>query len=579
MAFINEYVYSDFNEYNLDWLIKTCKDLVTQWAAVQQEWSDTEAAWEDMKNYINNYFDNLDVSQEISDKINAMVADGTFQAIVAPFFAEAIGEVPDIVSDWIADNLLQETGYVIDKSLTTANAAADAKSTGDNLRDTYENFTEDGDYIRTINIDANKIWDTGSGNKASLSGWYSSSELIPISGKYFYVSEIGYPINITMYDENKTYITYVIARDLATYTGLSFQGISANCKYIGLTVNTSGTPITEIKIRAIKQKPVYQYPFVHGDGCFVLQNHFISNNSISSNNDYDVIIFPVEAGEEWYANTRFAENFNCRRFPGASTGAATYTNIDYLSRIYTIPADSKQCLCNIRHAEYHGSSSQYSDVFMKVTQPRKILAIGDSLTFLDGTTGGHDGATRFLGWQKILEASGYKIESKGYNGATYATGVTGVDSIYTKVVTDGLTVSGYDTIILFGGTNDCLYSVPIGTRKDDYNDHSFDSSTFNGALSGIIYYIRQNNPTCKIILCSCIKSEASQRTFTHAKAYVDEIEYNSEFWSCFYNDMFRTFNVSPYTDSFNEFYYDNTHPNKEGMRRIGELMLKAVEDC
>ena len=129
---INKYPYTDFNEYNLDWCIKRIRDLTDEWAATHTEWESVEAAWEDYKHY----FDNLDVQDEINVKINKMIADGTFSAIVEPFFQEAIGDVPQIVSDWIDDNLMQETGYVIDASLTTANAAADAKAAGDLITDT-----------------------------------------------------------------------------------------------------------------------------------------------------------------------------------------------------------------------------------------------------------------------------------------------------------------------------------------------------------------------------------------------------------------------------------------------------------
>ena len=73
---INKYPYTDFNEYNMDWIIKTVKDLTVQWAETHQEWSDVKTEWENYKNYIDNYFDNLDLSQEVSDKIDQMAADG-----------------------------------------------------------------------------------------------------------------------------------------------------------------------------------------------------------------------------------------------------------------------------------------------------------------------------------------------------------------------------------------------------------------------------------------------------------------------------------------------------------------------
>lgn len=127
---INEYPYTDFNEYNMDWIIKTVKDLTVEWAATKTEWTDMKTELEALKLYITNYFDNLDVDQEISDKIDEMVADGTFLDIIRSTVTTEAGAV---TSAWIADNLLQETGYVLDKSLTVEDAAADAKAAGDRI--------------------------------------------------------------------------------------------------------------------------------------------------------------------------------------------------------------------------------------------------------------------------------------------------------------------------------------------------------------------------------------------------------------------------------------------------------------
>lgn len=63
-------------------------------------------------------------------------------AETAKEYAENIADpVSGIVADWINENLSQETGYVIDNSLTTANAAAGAKKVGDELTDVKNDLT------------------------------------------------------------------------------------------------------------------------------------------------------------------------------------------------------------------------------------------------------------------------------------------------------------------------------------------------------------------------------------------------------------------------------------------------------
>lgn len=571
--FDRKYPYTTMQEYNLDWILERIRTLTDEWKETHDEWEDVKTEWESYKHY----FDTLDVQDEINNKINEMIADGTFDEIVAPFFADAIGEVPEIVTNWINDNLSQQAGYVVDASLTIVGASADAKAVGSQIRDIVFNFSENNRDIITHDIDVNKVWETTTGNKINFNDRISSHELIPISEPTLFISSCGYPVTIVCYDENKQYLTYVIARDLATFTGSVFQGTSLATKYIGLNVNTNGNVLNEISIHALTGQDVVKSPFISGDNYLYLQNKIIQNGTLSTNSNYDVVLLPCKEGDKFYINSRGQHNFSSYKYPSTFLSEASYTNIERLSRIYTMPSDTNFTMFNIPHASTHGG--EMSRVVSKITKNEKILAIGGSYTWLDNSTGGYDGSTLFLGWQKILEEDGFEIESAGYNGYTYATGVSGVGSMYTEIVTNNYDVSNYDIIILFGGSNDILYNVPLGTRKTSYNDHSFDSDTFNGALGGIIYYIRQNNPSCKIILCSPIKSEASSRDYNNSEKYIEEISYNSSFWSCYYNDLFRTFNTSPYTNNFSDFYYDNTHPNKSGMERLGELMLKAVKNC
>ena len=84
--FYNKYPYTDFHELNLDWVIERVKKLTEDWAATSQEWDSTEQAWNDLHDYVMNYFNNLDVQDEINNKLDQMYANGQFDAILLPFF-------------------------------------------------------------------------------------------------------------------------------------------------------------------------------------------------------------------------------------------------------------------------------------------------------------------------------------------------------------------------------------------------------------------------------------------------------------------------------------------------------------
>lgn len=157
---IHEYVYTNMNEYNLDWCIKRIRELSDEWASTKTEWSDTKTEWENYKNYIDNYFANLDVSDEINHKLELMAMDGTLTAVIRPIFDDIVATVPGVVTDWLGDHIIQETGYVLDDTLTTQYAAADAKAVGDRLThdetimlDMMAEKTENLIFLRTADVD------------------------------------------------------------------------------------------------------------------------------------------------------------------------------------------------------------------------------------------------------------------------------------------------------------------------------------------------------------------------------------------------------------------------------------------
>lgn len=165
-----KYPYTDYHELNLDWFLSEFKNLVEIWARTQQDWIS-------MQQYIRDYFDNLNVQTEIDNKIEAMIQDGTFGAIVEPFVTAALpamvaGQLPDVVAAqigavvaaqidavvagqlpavaataaaaevgaWLAEHIDPDSGYVIDNTLTVSMAAADAKVAGTLIRENDSNI-------------------------------------------------------------------------------------------------------------------------------------------------------------------------------------------------------------------------------------------------------------------------------------------------------------------------------------------------------------------------------------------------------------------------------------------------------
>ena len=133
--FYNKYPYTDFHELNLDWVIERVKQLTEDWISTKEAWEGTEADWQELYNYVHDYFNNLDVQDEINAKINAMIADGSFTTIVTPIIDS---QVANTVAAWLAQHITPTTPAV-DDTLTVSGAAADSETTGLIIADPYDN--------------------------------------------------------------------------------------------------------------------------------------------------------------------------------------------------------------------------------------------------------------------------------------------------------------------------------------------------------------------------------------------------------------------------------------------------------
>lgn len=108
--------YSDLGNINLDWIL----------ARVKEAWEkadNAEEIAENLRTFVNDYFDNLDVQQEINEKIDNMVLDGSFEDVLLQF-------VPAIIDTWLTAHITNPASPPLDSTLTLTNAAAQAARTG-----------------------------------------------------------------------------------------------------------------------------------------------------------------------------------------------------------------------------------------------------------------------------------------------------------------------------------------------------------------------------------------------------------------------------------------------------------------
>lgn len=155
--------------------------------------------YKELYEFINTYFDNLDVQEEINNKLNDMARDGTLLTIIKP-------TVTNETTTWLASHITNPASPPIDKSLTVQGAAADASMTGSLL---YSLFSPNDNYLRenlgegTTFIDGHYIDADG---KVHVNKDYSYSDYITVQPRTSLQVTTDFDTFICAYNANKEFI-------------------------------------------------------------------------------------------------------------------------------------------------------------------------------------------------------------------------------------------------------------------------------------------------------------------------------------------------------------------------------------
>lgn len=155
----------------LNKVVKYLNSTISDVSAVEDNVGKLNDAYVQLQNYVNNYFDELDVEAELRNVLDAMALDGTLDELLDPIVADRLpgvvedqidgvvaeqidnsvagqiddvvseqlpplvaDSVPDNVTDWLDENVDPVgSAVIVDKTLTIDGAAADAKIVGNEL--------------------------------------------------------------------------------------------------------------------------------------------------------------------------------------------------------------------------------------------------------------------------------------------------------------------------------------------------------------------------------------------------------------------------------------------------------------
>lgn len=84
--------YTNFHELNQDWFLSEFNKVLKEWADMQKKFTNLNQAFNDLHDYVHDYFKNLNVQKEIDKKLDAMAKDGSLYEIIRKYTDPIVNE-------------------------------------------------------------------------------------------------------------------------------------------------------------------------------------------------------------------------------------------------------------------------------------------------------------------------------------------------------------------------------------------------------------------------------------------------------------------------------------------------------
>lgn len=144
----NPYIPGDPYSYDLKWIVTEVKHAIELYTPLSADFTE-------LREYVENYFANLDVSEEVSAKIDSMVQSGELDAIILPYFNAYKADIDNAIQNIEANVDAQNNNInVLQTRMDSFTQLAAGSTTGDaeliDARIAYDGieFANAGDAIR-----------------------------------------------------------------------------------------------------------------------------------------------------------------------------------------------------------------------------------------------------------------------------------------------------------------------------------------------------------------------------------------------------------------------------------------------
>lgn len=529
--------YTNFHELNQDWFLQEFNKLIEQWKAMQKNFDNLQDAFNDLKSYIQDYFKNLDVQNEINNKLNEMANDGSLAEIFVPYLNNINSPVVVNSTTEMTDKnkiyLLATNSHLY----TYNNSLSSFTDTGIIYGQLNSQFIYDND--RNIQShDFNDYVNCG-GYWLTVTPEENDITNAPFDLKYgdFVIINLSFPATL-----NKWVLQVVTMNNTKKYNNsVAYRWFNTETKEVTLNWKTLETNFNYTNIYNIATHDFNE--FTKCGGYWVTIN---KETSDAVNAPFDLkygnfvvnnLSFPL-SGELWVMQIVSIDN---APLYNKSVAYRWFDSVNKTSPTGWMLIDTN----------YNNSNSMY--------------LMGDSITA--GYPYEDDEAIRWYNPLKNIFNidAGYRTGS----GLLYKSGnINGIS------MADTHNFSKNNFVCIFMGTNDYGNDIALG----DINDMYPQNETVCGALNYILSKIRSDNISCNIIGIlplnrkrGTIENNFAYGTNNNAGYTLNDLNVKiSEIYKKYYcNVIDNTF--SPINKfSMNNLLDDGLHPNKYGYRHLSQ---------
>ncbi len=549
-------------------------------------------SYKELYDFINTYFDNLDVQEEINNKINQMAKDGSLVSIMSPTISSE-------TTKWLATNITNPSNPPIDKSLSVSGAAADALVTGNNsykyaVSSNFASFSvavthDDKSATFTVHCSDGFLFTTNS--------FYDSYALNGKAGTYTFSTPFGGGTFVVTFRPSDKSIHVYLVQEFIPVTDVIIYSIALNPDYTLITevYNVSeqyDTTLTKLNDAANAR----------------ITGNFANKFAVSAN--FSTFSVPVTHNED---NTKLTFTVNCTGgFLFTINGFYSADTLNGLSGTYSFgtPFGGNTFVVTFRpsdtsvHVYLLGEFIPITDVIIysvalnpdyslitevysvfKEKVPLSTNNLGDKTFSIfnkvvccgDSYTSGHietpsstTPTNEKYSWVKYIESitgnTFINCGSSGANVLTWQSAERGLKKAKSSGVSQCYTIG-----LGLNDASDRAEHVNVGT----VDDIGTDKQTYYGGYSKIIRELHTISPN-SIIFCFTMPFE-NDTNAPYNKAIVDIC--NS------YKATYKTYviDLRKYTKYYNFNTVQNNavggHYSPAGYQQMAEITCKAISDC